>query len=196
VRELKRAEDDQEGDEQAREEVVAADVVVPQPVRGGGHDETGLGSRELALAEKEVGEREREDQRDDAGEDDPQRAPHRDPAQEPTDQRRTGRAHDHARSHGQRRLVDEDHGPVAADPGQRADAQEELVGAPEDQVEADAVGGEHQRLNGQRRGVRRVSEPDGGEDREDRRRDGDRQKRPADDPGPAHRPNARATHVA
>ena len=54
----------------------------------------------------------------------------------------------------------EDHGAVAADPGQRADAQEELVRAPEDQVEADAVRGEHERLHGQRRRVGRVPEPD------------------------------------
>ena len=51
---------------------------------------------------------------------------------------------------------------VATDPGQGADAEEELVRAPEDQVEADAVRREHERLHGQRRRVRRVAEPDRG----------------------------------
>ena len=97
VRELERAEDDQEEDEQAGEEVVAADLIVAEVVGGRRHDETGLRSRQLTLAEQEVREREREDERDDAGEDDPERAPHRDPAQEPADERRARRAHDDAR---------------------------------------------------------------------------------------------------
>ena len=57
VRELERPEDDQERDEQTGEEVVAPDLVVGDLVRGAGHDETGLGARELALAEKQIGER-------------------------------------------------------------------------------------------------------------------------------------------
>ena len=76
----------------------------------------------------------------------------------------------------------EDARPVATDAGQGADAEEELVRASEDEVEADAVAGEHERLHGQRRRVRRVAEPDRREDREDRRRDDDRQERPADPP--------------
>jgi hypothetical protein len=54
VRELERAEDDQEGYEQAREEVVAADAIVGQIGGSSGHDETGLGSRQLALAERRL----------------------------------------------------------------------------------------------------------------------------------------------
>ena len=85
----------------------------------------------------------------------------------------------HAAAMGSEVWSAEDRRAVAADPGESADAEEELVRAPEDQVEADAVRGEHERLHGQRRGVRRVAEPERREDREDRRRDDDRQERPA-----------------
>ncbi len=63
-------------------------------------------------------------------------------------------------SHGQRRLVREDARAVAADAGQGADAEEELVRATEDQVEADSVRGEHEGLDRQRRRERGVAEPD------------------------------------
>ena len=161
VRELQRAEDDQEGDEETREEVVAADVVVGE-ARGGMPSTTRpvSASRELALAEEQVREREREDERDDAGEDDTERSAHRDPAQEPTDDRRARRPTATPAAIGQRRWSDEHRRPVATDPGESADAEEELVRAPEDQVEADAVRREHHRLHGERRRVRRVAEPD------------------------------------
>ena len=87
---------------------------------------------------------------------------------------------DHACSHGQGGLVREDRRTVATDPGQGADAEEELVRAPEDQVEADAIRREHGSLHGQRRGVRRVAEPDRREHRQDRCRDDDRQEHPTD----------------
>ena len=75
-------------DEQSREEVVGADAIVGEIGGSRRHDETSLASRQVALAEEEVREREREHERDDAGEDDAERAPHRDPAQEPSDDRR------------------------------------------------------------------------------------------------------------
>ena len=83
VRELEHAEDDQEADEHAGEEVVGADAIVGEVGGSPRHDETRLASRQVAPAEEQVGEREREHQRDDPGEDDAERAPHRDPAQRP-----------------------------------------------------------------------------------------------------------------
>jgi hypothetical protein len=58
MRELECAEDDQEADEQGREEVVAADAIVREFVRGRRHDETALRAREIALPQQEVGEAE------------------------------------------------------------------------------------------------------------------------------------------
>ena len=167
-----------ERDEQPDEEVVAPDLVVGEVVCGRRHDQPGLGSGQVPLAEEEVREREREHERDDPGEDHPERAPSGDPAQETTYDRRADRSHDHAHGHRERGLVDQDHRAVAADPSQGADAQEQLVRAPEDEVEAHAVRGEHERLDGQRRRVRRVPEPDRRENDEDSRQGDNREKRP------------------
>ena len=65
----------------------------------------------------------------------------------PTTAASAARQH-HAQQHGQPDLVAQDGRPVAADAGERADAEEQLPGAAEDHVERDGVRREHQPVDG------------------------------------------------
>jgi len=112
-------------------------------------DEPGLAVGELAQAEHQVVEDERERERHDAEEDYPQPAQHRDVAEERPEACGGGDA-DRQRHPGRELQMDrEHHGDVAGGPGERVEAQKKLLGVPEDQVESDRPGHVHQRERGE-----------------------------------------------
>src|SRR5690606_23346512 len=129
---------------QAEHHVVGSGPLTEEGAGTGRHLDPGVATGDRAGAQHQVLERQGEDQRDDPGEDHAERPPHRHPAEQPTDE---GGAEGREDQGGDDRHADpigEEGGAVAAHPGEGADAEEQLSGAAEDQVEADGVAGEGQ----------------------------------------------------
>jgi hypothetical protein len=158
---LERPEHHQEDHQQAQEQVVGGHPLPQEGVLAGGDDQAGLAARQLPLAQHQVGEGEGEGERHDPGEDHAQRAAHRDPAEQPPQGRGQRRGQRQPHGHGKPGLLGEDGGGIAAHPRERADAQEQLVGAAEDHVEGDRVGPEHEGVHGQPHHQPRVAQPQG-----------------------------------